>query len=118
MSTLQGKKVIVIGGSSGIGYSVARLSLLSFADHVTIASSSQAKVDAAVARLLADPEIQKLPLNVNGRLTGDVVDLENTDAIRAFFDRAGEIDHLAITGGNRPTPIKIRDTDLDRLRGL
>ena len=57
MAALQGKRIIVIGGSSGIGYSVAKASLLSLAEHVTIASSSQAKVAAAVERLLADPDL-------------------------------------------------------------
>ena len=55
MATLQGKKVVVIGGSSGIGYGVARASLLSLAEHVIVASSSQAKVTAAVGKLLVDP---------------------------------------------------------------
>lgn len=117
MSTLQGKKVVVIGGSSGIGYGVAKGSLLSLADHVTIASSSQAKVDAAVSRLLAEPELQKLQFDVQSRLTGDIVDLQDTKAIRSFFDRVGEIDHVVITGGGRPTPINIRETDLDKLKG-
>lgn len=118
MSNLQGKTVVVIGGSSGIGYSVAKNSLISLADHVTIASSSQAKIKAAVARLLAEPELQKLDSSVNNRIAGDVVDLENTESIQSFFDRVGEIDHLIITGGGAPpSPSSIRATDLSKLRG-
>ena len=51
--SLAGKRVIAIGGSSGIGFAVAALAQQQGAD-VVIASSNQANVDAAVARL---PEI-------------------------------------------------------------
>src|SRR4051812_25033064 len=47
---LQDKHVLVIGGSSGIGYAVAEAALSSGA-HVTISSSNRAKVNTAVASL-------------------------------------------------------------------
>ncbi|VBB73087.1 Putative protein of unknown function [Podospora comata] len=50
---LQNKHVLILGGSSGIGYAVADGSLASGAK-VTISSSSQTKVDAAVSRLKSD----------------------------------------------------------------
>lgn len=53
---LKDKKVVVIGGSSGIGFSVAS-ALVEEGAHVVIASSSQERVDAAVARL-SDPKQQ------------------------------------------------------------
>lgn len=49
---LQDKHVLIIGGSSGIGLAVAEGSLAAGAN-VTISSSRQAKVDAAVASLAA-----------------------------------------------------------------
>ena len=54
MATLAGKTVLVIGGSSGIGYGVAKASLLSRAARVIIGSSSQQKVDGALARLKSE----------------------------------------------------------------
>ncbi|KAG8792846.1 fusarubin cluster-dehydrogenase [Ceratobasidium sp. 428] len=47
---LHGKKVLIIGGSSGIGFGVAAATIAHGASPV-IASSSQSKVDAAVERL-------------------------------------------------------------------
>lgn len=117
MSTLQGKKIVVIGGSSGIGYGVAKASLLSLADHVTIASSSRIKVDSAIARLLADPALQQQGFDLNGRLAGDVADLQNTESVRAFLNRVGEVDHLVITAGPLPSPVNIREDDLNKLKG-
>ena len=62
--SLAGKRVIAIGGSSGIGFAVAALAQQQGAD-VVIASSNQANVDAAVARFdqaalgtPGDPEAQ------------------------------------------------------------
>jgi NAD(P)-dependent dehydrogenase (short-subunit alcohol dehydrogenase family) len=54
---------------------------------VVIASSTAAKVDAAVKRLR--------------NATGDLVDLKQEASIIDFLGRLGSFDHLAITGGNR-----------------
>lgn len=116
MTTLQGKRIVVIGGSSGIGYSVVKASLISLAEHVIVASSSQDKVKSAVARLLAEPELQQFS-DLQSRITGDVVDLKDTQAIRTFFDKIGEIDHLIITSGNISLQFGFRDEDLDKFRG-
>lgn len=115
MATLDGKKVVVIGGSSGMGYAVAKGALLSLAEHVLVASSSKAKVDAAVARLLAEPALQARSLE--GRVSGDVVDLKDTQGITAFFERAGEIDHLVITGGSVNPTVDFGNEDLSKYKG-
>ena len=117
MATLEGKKVVVVGGSSGIGYGVAKASLLSLAAHVVIASSSAQKVSKAVARLLAEPDLQKLS-GLTGKVTGDVVDLGNAQSIRAFFEKIGEFDHLILTAGTVPELQSLHDTDLDNSRGM
>ena len=117
MATLQGKKIIVIGGSSGIGYGVAKASLLSLAEHVTIASSSQAKVAAAVERLLADPELQRLGSDLKRRVAGDTLDLSDTKAVSAFFEQKGEFDHLVITSGTVTSTFPWREGDLDKKKG-
>lgn len=117
MATLQGKRIVVIGGSSGIGYSVAKSSLLSLAEHVTIASSSAEKVAKAVERLLAEPDLQAIQ-DLAGKVSGDVADLGNTQSTRAFIEKVGEFDHLVITGGRvEPKSPRLYDTDLDNIRG-
>ena len=118
MTTLEGKRIVVIGGSSGIGYAVAKASLLSLAEHVLIASSSLSKVDTAVQRLLADPSLQGQE-NLPNRVTGDVLNIGDTQAVRQFFDKIGEIDHLVITAGTLPGPqADFKDVDIEALKGL
>ena len=116
MATLQGKRVVVIGGTSGIGYSVAKASLVSLAEHVFIASSNPAKVDTAVSRLLAEPELQKLT-DLKSRLSGYPLDLSDTQAIGPLFEKIGEIDHLIITsGGISDGMVDFKSGDLDKFR--
>lgn len=115
MATLEGKKIVVLGGSSGIGYAVAKASLLNLAEHVLIASSSKARVDDAVARLLTEPALQAR--SVKGRISGDVLDLGNPEAVIAFFEKLGEIDHLVITSGSVAKMIDFRTEDLSNHRG-
>jgi NAD(P)-dependent dehydrogenase (short-subunit alcohol dehydrogenase family) len=75
----------VLGGTSGIGFAVAQLAAGEGA-HVVVASSSQARVDGAVARL-------------GSACSGDVVDLRDEAGIEAFFAGVGAIDHLVYTAG-------------------
>ena len=48
--TLDGQRIVVIGGSSGMGLATARAAALEGAE-VTIASSRQERVDAALGEL-------------------------------------------------------------------
>ncbi|WP_347556859.1 SDR family oxidoreductase [Robbsia sp. KACC 23696] len=104
--SLDGKRVVVIGGTSGIGFAVAELASTQGAT-VVVASSAQANVTAAVGRLAG--------------ATGDTIDLRREGSVAAFFDRIGPFDHLAITAGDwngaaffAPT----RDLDLALTREL
>ena len=57
-TSLAGKTVLVTGGNSGLGLEFARQVLTLNASHVVITVRSQAKGEAAIATLLADPEVQ------------------------------------------------------------
>jgi NAD(P)-dependent dehydrogenase (short-subunit alcohol dehydrogenase family) len=83
--SLQGKRVVVVGGSSGLGFAVAELAQ-ELGAALVVASSTRAKVDAAVARLDGS--------------TGDLVDLRQEASIVGFLDRLEPFDHLVITGGD------------------
>lgn len=117
MATLEGKKIVVIGGTSGIGYAVAKGALLSLAAHVVVASSSPDKVKAAVARLATEPALQKAQIDVPARVTGEVVDMNNTEVVRTFLAQVGEVDHLVITSGRFTGAVDFKTADLEQSRG-
>ncbi|KIY51467.1 NAD(P)-binding protein [Fistulina hepatica ATCC 64428] len=96
MSTLSGKTVLVIGGSSGIGFAVALGSLKSNAERVIIASSSQDRVANALERLKARYTTET-GSSAEGRVDSRVIDVTNHAAVKALFAELGEIDHLVLT---------------------
>ncbi|MBN3832428.1 SDR family oxidoreductase [Burkholderia sp. Ac-20344] len=86
---LDGQNVLVVGGSSGIGEATAR----AFAEHgasVTIASRDAAKLAESAARI------------GHGVRTG-VMDTTDVASVRAFFDSAGEFDHVVVSAAQTPT---------------
>jgi NAD(P)-dependent dehydrogenase (short-subunit alcohol dehydrogenase family) len=82
---LDGKRVVVLGGTSGIGLAVARKAAGEGAS-IVIASSSEAKVDRALQQL-------------SGSVAGLTIDLTQEDSIRSFFAELGAFDHLVYTAG-------------------
>jgi NAD(P)-dependent dehydrogenase (short-subunit alcohol dehydrogenase family) len=84
--TLDGKRILVIGGGSGIGFAVAEGALREGAV-VTVASSSAEKVAAAAGRLGAGA-------------TGVVLDVSDEAAVAGFFGEAAGFDHIATTAGD------------------
>lgn len=94
MATLQNKIIVVVGGSSGIGFAVALAALQSQAKAVVIASSDHAKVERGVERLKA----HKLP----GEITGRVLDARDSAAVKQFGIDLGAVDHIVWTSGDNP----------------
>ncbi|MEO8538529.1 MAG: SDR family oxidoreductase [bacterium] len=88
--SLEGKRVVVIGGTSGIGFGVAEAAKAAGA-RVVVGSSQQSKVDDAVARLGTGAE-------------GAVVDASSEDNVAGFFARLGGFDHLVYTAGDWDRP--------------
>ncbi len=84
--SLEGKRVVVIGGTSGIGFAVADGAAREGAQ-VTVASSRQTTVDSSLARL---PQ---------GTL-GQVADVRDEAQLGTLFERTGAFDHLVFTAGD------------------
>jgi NAD(P)-dependent dehydrogenase (short-subunit alcohol dehydrogenase family) len=103
--TLQDKRILVIGGASGIGYAVAEAVLANGA-RVTIASSNRDKVDAASARL-------------GNAATGVVLNVTREDQVASFF-AAEAFDHIAFTAGDWGGPRRgpIAELDLEQAAKL
>ena len=100
--TLNGKRVIVLGGTSGIGFAVARAAAGQGAE-VTVASSRQSSVDKALATLPATAG-------------GSALDLRSSSAISAFFENIGEFDHLVYTAGEPLAPRALAESDIASAR--
>ncbi|KAF8603585.1 NAD(P)-binding protein [Ceratobasidium sp. AG-I] len=96
---LHDKKVIVIGGSSGIGYAVADAAISNGAS-VVVASSSQIKIDGIIERLRKS--------NTNATVTGQAVDITNFESLTSFLTKEAPFDHLVITAGEVPTGTQIQ----------
>jgi NAD(P)-dependent dehydrogenase (short-subunit alcohol dehydrogenase family) len=88
MSKLASAKVLVVGGSSGIGLATAK----AFADQgaqVVIASRNAGKLEAAAAQ-------------IGGATTHVVLDTGDEAAVEAFFATAGQFDHVVISAAQTP----------------
>jgi NAD(P)-dependent dehydrogenase (short-subunit alcohol dehydrogenase family) len=106
-SPLGGQRVIILGGTSGLGLAAAKAAALAGAN-VVVASSRQSSVDSATRQLEA------LPTHAN--VHGHVVDLAGELAIRDFFDTVGDFDHLVYTAGEAIQLGELASTDLTQAR--
>lgn len=86
MAKLEGQKVVVIGGASGVGYAVAEAALAAGAE-VVVGSSQPARIQAAAAKL-------------GKGATGVTVDVKDEASVEALFDKVGAYDHLVFTAGD------------------
>jgi len=103
-SKLQSSRILVLGGTSGIGFCVAEAALEHGA-HVTISGSKQPKLDTALSRL------QSAYPDKHSRLNGQTCDLSqpqslesNLDTLLKFAAASSKIDHIVFTAGD---PLKI-----------
>jgi len=106
MTNLTGKKIIVVGGSSGIGFGVAAAALENGAEVVIVGRSAD-KLKAAEKRL-----------GGAGRVTGLAADMASEADVAYLFDAVGGFDHLVATAGTPPPNYPIAGTDMDFVRGF
>lgn len=104
MTSLMGQKIIVVGGSSGIGLGVAQATLKSGAIVVIVGRSAN-KLQAAERMLEAD-----------NRVTSIAADVTNEADVARLFDEVGAFDHLVSTAGTPPPGDPIGDTDMEVVR--
>jgi NAD(P)-dependent dehydrogenase (short-subunit alcohol dehydrogenase family) len=81
--SLSGSRVLVLGGSSGIGLATAKAAAAAGAK-VTLASRSDEKVGAAAAQVGKDA-------------AGVALDTTNDAALEAFFSKRPEWDHIVVS---------------------
>jgi len=98
--TLQDQRVVVLGGTSGIGLATARTAADQGAT-VIVASSNPESVKRA---------LEDLPASASG----EAVDLTDADAVATFFDGLAPFDHLVFTAGEALTLLEVGSMDLTK----
>ena len=99
---LQNKRVVILGGSSGIGLAVAEQAASQGAK-ITIASSNAERVQKAVE-------------SVGGNAQGQTLDLSDEQAVETLFTNLGAFDHLVFTAGDSLHLQDLATTDLKQAR--
>jgi NAD(P)-dependent dehydrogenase (short-subunit alcohol dehydrogenase family) len=101
---LSEQRIVVIGGSSGMGLATAQAAARDGAA-VTVVSSNPERVAAAVA---------ELPDSCDGA----VLDVLDEHAIATLFERVGELDHLVFTAGDAFTPRPLTEMSATEARAV
>src|SRR6202035_2849706 len=99
---LQNKRVVILGGSSGIGLAVAEQ-----------AASQGAKI--AIVSSNAE-RVQKAVESVGGNAQRQTLDLSDEHAVEALFTKLGAFDHLVFTAGDSLHLQDLATTDLKQAR--
>jgi NAD(P)-dependent dehydrogenase (short-subunit alcohol dehydrogenase family) len=101
-AALMGKRVVVLGGTSGIGFAIAKAAV-GLGASLVVTSSRRERVDAAV-------------LELGALASGRVADLADEAQTRALFERIGELDHLVFTAGESLALGRLATMDLGTAR--
>ncbi|URM35714.1 SDR family oxidoreductase [Flavobacterium anhuiense] len=101
---LNNKKIVVLGGSSGLGFAAAKAAKDEGAC-VTIVSSNQKRLSAAL-KLLSD------------ETTGFTTDLSKEENIKNLFSQIGNFDHLIYTAGENISMNMIDDMNIEEAKNF
>jgi NAD(P)-dependent dehydrogenase (short-subunit alcohol dehydrogenase family) len=96
------KRVVIVGGSSGIGLAVAE-EVASQGSEVVIVSSNAERVQKAIK-------------SIGGKTQGQAVDVSDEGAVESFFKQLGPFDHLVFTAGDSLHVHELALTDLKQAR--
>ena len=106
MAALMGKKVIVVGGSSGIGLGVVEAAIRRGAELVMVGRSPE-RLQAARASLGAQANLKIIS-----------ADMTDEAEIARLFEEVGPFDHLVSTAGSPPPGSPIGATDVAEVRAF
>ncbi len=102
ITNLQNQRVVLLGGTSGIGLATAQAAQAAGASVVLVSSRTQ-----SVANALAQ---------LGERAEGHALDLTDEAAVQRLFERLGPFDHLVYSAGD-PLPMGLlAETGIDAVR--
>jgi NAD(P)-dependent dehydrogenase (short-subunit alcohol dehydrogenase family) len=101
-NSFENKRVIIIGGSSGIGLAVAEEAAAQGANVVIVSSNAE--------------RVQEAVKSIGGNVRGEAVDVSDEKAVERFFTNIGAFDHLVFTAGDNLQLHELADTDLKQAR--
>jgi NAD(P)-dependent dehydrogenase (short-subunit alcohol dehydrogenase family) len=101
---ISNRKIIVIGGSSGMGLGIVHAALAKGAE-VVIVGRSQERLARVAAELAEKSRVQTV-----------AADVTNEDDVRHLFEVVGHFDHLVVTAASNLVYQPIRELDLDAAR--
>lgn len=99
---LHNQKIVVVGGSSGMGLATAEVLAQNDAS-VIIASRSKEKLKNAKAR-------------ISGKVDTYSLDFTAENEVQRFFESVGKIDHIVLVGAGSPAWGAFKDLDPKALR--
>ncbi|KAL8788910.1 MAG: hypothetical protein Q9213_001433 [Squamulea squamosa] len=120
LSKLQDKRVLVLGGTSGIGFCVAEAAL-EYGAYVVVSSSTQAKVDKTISRLQASYSDKA------SKVTGFTCDLsrpQNLESniesllVAATDNNTRKLDHIVSTAGNSVQAPKVTELTVESIQNF
>ncbi|WUU81006.1 SDR family NAD(P)-dependent oxidoreductase [Streptomyces cellulosae] len=91
MSAYADQRVLVVGGTSGVGLASAREFAAQGADTVVVSRNPQ-RIDETVTALSG----------LAGPVTGQTLDIRSDDEVAELAATAGEFDHVVVTAGETP----------------
>lgn len=114
---LHNKRILIVGGSSGIGYAVAEASL-EFGAIVTIASSNPSRIEKAVQNLQtaypsAKDRITGYACNLNDEATLE----HNIIALLGNLPGDKKLNHVVFTAGESIPVTPLSETNVEKIRG-
>lgn len=101
-SGLHNKRVVILGGSSGIGFAVAEQAASRGAQTVIVSSNAE--------------RVQKAIESLGGHTQGHALDLLDEQGVETLFTEVGAFDHLVFTAGDSLHLYELAATDLRQAR--
>ncbi len=98
------RKIVVVGGSSGMGLGVVRAALAKGAELV-IVGRSQERIERVASEFAETNRVQTV-----------AADVTREDDVRRLFETVGHFDHLVVTAASNLVYQPIRELDLDAAR--